>query len=822
MNERIARIWLIGILAAFVLLASAYAYVTPTLEAPDEIYHYDYIRSLVNTGRPPVLQAGEGRGFGHHAPLYYAYGALVSFWVGENDLEEWPARNNPFFGYRFGDVGRDNKSLYLHPDDDTFGPSDTWLGIRVVRWASVILGAITVWVVYRVGREVFPGRPEMALGAAGLAAFIPEFLFISGAVNDDNGAALWGALALWAMMRILRKGPTPRRCVGLGLALGLGWLSKLTVVSLVLTAALALFLTAIRHPQPATHNSRFAICNLQSAICNLLRWGLIVFGVAALLIVPWLVRQTVLYGDPTGTAREMTEWGLRERPVTLTDLVPDLYWLRTSFWGRLGYNQIPLSGWIYTLLDIVSLLALLGLARLTIRHSPFTIRHSPFTIRNSPFTIRNLQFAILTASVLLTLGPMIVRRFLRPMPNFGRYLFPVLPAIAVLFFSGLTAWLPRRWHRHLALGVTLAMLALGMAGLACFLAPAYARPPIYDTSTLPLRGGGPGRGSAAPEPTHRLDWVYLGDGQEDPSPGPSPKRGGETPLSLAGKGAGGLGDGQPLARLWGYDLDREAIEPGKTLRVTLYWEVLDETPTDYVLFAQLFGREGAKVGQRDTYPGLGHYPTSFWRVGEVIADEVTIPVNPDAIGPSRLRLDVGLYEQESGQRLVVVDGAGHPVGTATAGWLKLAPAGEVPPPPVFADYRLGDAIALTGYDLEEVIPSASRGAGGMLHLTLHWVSLAPLERDYTVFVHLVGPDGALAAQADGPPVGGDYPTSLWAPGEIVADGRFVSTEGLPPGTYDLRVGMYLLETGERLPAFDGQGVRLPADAIPLTALEVAP
>ena len=760
------------LLAAFILLAGAYAYVTPTLEAPDEIYHYDYIRSLVNTGRPPVLEEGEGRGFGHHAPLYYAYGALVSFWVGEDDLEEWPQRHNPYFGYRFGDVGRDNKNLYLHPDDDTLGRSDTWLGIRIVRWASVVMGAITVWVVYRVGREVFPDRPEMALGAAGLAAFIPEFLFISGAVNDDNGAALFGALALWAMMRILRVGARSscpgarslRPYVGLGLALGLGWLSKLTVVSLVLTAALALFLTAIRHSQPATRNSRFAIRNPQSAIRNLLRWGLIVFGVAALLIVPWLVRQTVLYGDPTGTSREMTEWGLREQPVTLANLGPDLYWLRTSFWGRLGYNQIPLSNWIYTLLDIVSFVALLGLARLAIR----LFRSAP---RPLPLAIRNSQFAILIASILLTLGPMIVRRFLRPMPNFGRYLFPVLPAIAVLLFTGLTAWLPRRYHRHLALGVTLSMLALGVAGLVCFLAPAYARPPIYDTST-------------APEPAHRLDWVYLKNGQ-------------------------------PLARLRGYDLNREAVEPGETLQVTLHWEVLQETSTNYILFAQLFGREGAKVGQRDTYPGLGHYPTSFWRPGQIIADEVPIPVDPAAVAPGRLRLDVGLYERKSGRRLAVVDGAGNPVGTATAGWLKLASAEEMPPPPVFTDYRLGDAIALVGYDLVE-------DGADEWQLTLHWVALAPLEQDYTIFVHLVGPGGTLVAQADGPPLGGDYPTSLWASGEIVADERLISTKDLPPGTYDLRVGMYLLQTGERLPAFDANGTRLPADAIPLTTLEVAP
>ncbi len=785
MGERVAQFWLIGILAAFVLLASGYAYVTPTLEAPDEVYHYDYIRSLVNTGRPPVLEEGGGRGFGHHAPLYYAYGALISFWAGENDLEEWPQRHNPYFGYRFGDVGRDNKNLYLHPNDDTFGQSDTWLGIRVVRWASVILGAVTVWVVYRVGRELFPDRPEMALGAAGLGAFIPEFLFISGAVNDDNGATLWGALALWAMMRILREGPTPRRCVGLGLALGLGWLSKLTVVSLVLTAGLAL-LVACR----CSWRDRSAERSRRS----LLRWGLIVFGVAALLIVPWLVRQTVLYGDPTGTAREMTEWGLRERPVTLADLGPDLYWLRTSFWGRLGYNQIPLSAWIYTLLDIVSLLALLGLARLIIRHlrsDPPSSPFSPLSSLLSPlFSPLFSPFSILAASVLLTLGPMIVRRFLRPMPNFGRYLFPVLPAIAVLFFAGLVAWLPRRYHRHLALGVTLAMLALGVAGLVCFLAPAYARPPIYDTA-------------AAPEPAHRLDWVYL-EACGEPFDSAQDK-----PCQT---------NGRPLVRLRGYDLEREAVAPGEALRVTLYWEVLGETPTDYVLFAQLFGRGGAKVGQRDTYPGLGHYPTSFWRAGQVFADEVPIPVAPDAAVPSRLRLDVGLYERESGQRLAVVDVAGDPVGTATAGWLKLTSAGEVPPPPVFTDYRLGDSIALIGYDLEMELPPASGGPGGV-HLVLHWASLAPLEQDYTIFVHLIGPDGALAAQADGPPVGGDYPTVLWAPGEIIADGWLIPVEGLPPGTYDLRVGMYLLETGERLPAFDEHGTRLPADAIPLDTLE---
>ncbi len=757
MCERTTRRLLVIILILFIGLGSAYAITTPTLEAPDEIYHYEYIRSLVNTGRPPVLEKGGGRGFGHHAPLYYAYGALVSFWVGEDDLEQWEKRHNPYFGYRLGAVGRDNKNLYLHPDDDALGRSDTWLGIRVVRLASVLLGAVTVWVIYRTGLEIFPQQPELALGAAGLSAFIPQFLFISGAINDDNGATLFGSLALWAMMRMLRKGPNWRRCVGLGLALGLGWLSKLTIVALVPTAAVALFLTTTRHSSNQSFSRKGGKLN-ETVRKNLVSWGLMVFGVAALLIVPWLIRQTVLYGDPTGTAREMSEWGLRDRPVRLSDLGPDLYWLRTSFWGRLGYNQIPLFDWIYDALDIITLLAVLGLI-----YSSFVIRHSSPVIRNSQFTILSIAF-------LFTLGPMIVRRFLRPMPNFGRYLFPILPAIALLIIRGLSTWLPRRLYPYLALGLTGAMLALGITGLTCFLAPAYARPPIYEAD-------------AAPTPQHRLDWIYLS-----------------------------AADGQPLVRLRGYDLAQEAIRPGETVRVTLHWEVLDTSATNYILFAQLFGQGGNKVGQRDTYPGLGHYPTSFWQPGQVILDEVPIPVAPDAASPSRLRLDIGLYRRGSG-RLKAVDEAEQPIGSATVGWLKLSPPDEISVAEETAvNYRLGDVIALSGYKLEQDADTVD--------LTLHWECLAPVAEDYTIFVHLLDENDALAAQADGPPVNGDYPTSLWVPGEEITEERAISTEGLPSGIYQARVGMYRLETGERLPAFGAHGMRLPNNAIPLTEVQV--
>jgi hypothetical protein len=311
------------------------------------------------------------------------------------------------------------------------------------------------------------------------------------------------------------------------------------------------------------------------------------------------------------------------------------------------------------------------------------------------------------------------------------------------------------------------MFVLGIVGLVGFLAPAYAHPPIYGAADAPV-------------PLHRLDRTYLEDGRL-------------------------------LARLLGYEVGQEAVEPGETVRVRLYWEVLGKTDTNYVLFAQLFGHGGAKVGQRDTYPGLGHYPTSFWQAGRVIVDEIPLPVASDAVAPSRLRLDAGLYERGGG-RLAVVDGTANSIDTATIGWLKLAPTQEPSSPGVSTDYRLGDAIKLTGYDLRQEPDRA--------YVTLHWSCLAPMDRDYMVFVHLLAEEGSMATQDDGPPMSGDYPTLFWSPGERIADQHVLNIADLPSGTYGLQVGMYLLETGQRLPVTNAGGERLGSDAIPLAQVHL--
>ena len=79
------------------------------------------------------------------------------------------------------------------------------------------------------------------------------------------------------------------------------------------------------------------------------------------------------------------------------------------------------------------------------------------------------------------------------------------------------------------------------------------------------------------------------------------------------------------------------------------------------------------------------------------------------------------------------------------------------------DARALDATFASGLRLAGYAVDAARG------LTLHWQALESVDVDYTVFVHVMSADGSAAAQHDGMPQLGAYPTRLWVAGEYVAD-----------------------------------------------------
>jgi hypothetical protein len=133
------------------------------------------------------------------------------------------------------------------------------------------------------------------------------------------------------------------------------------------------------------------------------------------------------------------------------------------------------------------------------------------------------------------------------------------------------------------------------------------------------------------------------------------------------------------------------------------------------------------------------------------------------------------------------------------------------------DYRLGEHIRLERYRLS----SETLHPGDTLTVVLLWETDAELQDNYSVFCHLLSANGDLVAQRDGPPIYGVRPTPSWRAGEVIEDSRDIFlSDTIPSGEYELSVGMYDLETMQRLPARTSAGERLPADRIVLGTVHV--
>jgi mannosyltransferase len=112
----------------------------------------------------------------------------------------------------------------------------------------------------------------------------------------------------------------------------------------------------------------------------------------------------------------------------------------------------------------------------------------------------------------------------------------------------------------------------------------------------------------------------------------------------------------------------------------------------------------------------------------------------------------------------------------------------------------GDEIELLGYSLL----NDRLAAGDIAQITLFWQSERVPARRYKVFLHLLDEDNHIVGQRDTEPGGGVRLTTLWQPGEVIADNYGLPIHpGTPPGQYRIEVGMYDLETGQRLAMPDG-------------------
>ena len=825
---------LAAILLVYLVAGAVWSFLAPLGEAPDETDQFEYIRYCVERRRVPgtVQDRLDAGGKSDEPPLYYALVALATGWVDVRPLPRLKLLDPELYPrHSLPDEVLINYAL-LHTADEQWPFRGLVLQWHLARLLTLGLGAATVVVLYASVRRVSPRRPDLALVAAAAAALNPQFIYISASLNNDNLAALWGAILVWLLLRLAEGDLRWRGFVLLGLLLGLTRMTKFYTLAMLPVVAIVLAALAWRRRRGRYLAGLGLALGLSVAVS--LPWLLhiqpldpaILKGAGRVLVLFDIVRmerwfsprgEGTVGSGPLAIARAAVDalrLGLRPWAITLFK----------SFWAFFGPMTVQAPRAVYAVVAALSGLAVAGWARIAADR----LRRRPTVLDGCRHLgIPGLQLAAFLGMEVVFFGVMKVL----PYTAQGRHLFPALAGIAALLALGWWALWPRLAPGRWALGVGAVLVGLGVACL----------PTVVRSASKP----------------------YL------------PVRAAPWPGAPTGERAIPLGDGLEL--LGG----RWQAERAGELRGTLYWHATQPPTDEIVIILELVDRAGQVCAVWAGHPGGSRYPTQAWDAGDYVrqaldwplpplpADRYTLclraeralgrgpavelaalelpaPAPPAQGGPAvrvygldqavaRLRDTVLITWPGAGlEGLVAADGGvWQPLALSARGdqaAFVVAPRvppgaytlrGEgsqaairvvgrqrnfQPPPglePLGAVFAGG--VELAGYSLGEGGGAARVTPGETLPLRLAWRARGHVERHYTVFAHLIDPQGRVWGQHDKLPAA-EYSTLFWAPGEIVVDEYSIPVNpAAPPGSYRLAVGLYRALGGQRAPARDGAG-----------------
>jgi 4-amino-4-deoxy-L-arabinose transferase-like glycosyltransferase len=454
------KLTLLIILSASLVLGIIYIIVIPPWQSPDEPTHFEYVKVLAEGAPPwapqprPDLQETIIASLDRHD--YWRY-------VREDRPSPLPTtfRETPFLFSAPTQIGKNPPLYYFFASlilrlSPALSVETELYRLRIL---SLFFSITTVGVVWACAGEIFGRASPFCPAAAGITALLPQFMVIGTSVSPDPCINLFGAGAIYLVLRFQRRGFTLSRVLILLLWHGIGLLVNYKFLILLLALPGVILIHLCSHRQLIPSLKKLLLWSGVIILMLLLAYSGLIWYFSEIARV-FIIRVNILYSTFSSFLQGKTYFP-----------VGHWHWfhgeLFKSFWLKYGWLKFELPLPFYLILKIASLAALAGIGIFLGR---WILNRDKFSSQAREAVLTLLLYAA------VTLGAYYLFWGLKGgnTTTQGRHLFLVMPAWAILFVFGWCRFFPARYEKGVSYSLLAGFVLLNAVSILFYIIPTFA------------------------------------------------------------------------------------------------------------------------------------------------------------------------------------------------------------------------------------------------------------------------------------------------------------------------------------------------------------
>lgn len=317
----------------------------------------------------------------------------------------------------------------------------------LVRFLSFLYFIVTVYFLYLSSKLIFKDDIPYVFATVCFVALLPQFLIISTSVNPVNLAGMLGAAFLYIILYSLFKGKNLMALLLGPMIIGLAFFSHRVALFMVPPFVVLLLIYFVR-----SLKSQKELMKISVMILVVLLIFIFLF-LAAQHFFPDHFKKVVRLSGLMPRIHDINKFGEYASPETSKSLSNFLDGSFKTFWFFAGWLRFGYHLDIYSVLKLICLVSGFGL----LKHL-----YSYFARKKYTPDVDFPSFLILVASGLPIIFGAIMRYYPTAVVAQGRYIFPAISALAILFVLGLKQIAPKRLERGVPAFIIVGLMALNI------------------------------------------------------------------------------------------------------------------------------------------------------------------------------------------------------------------------------------------------------------------------------------------------------------------------------------------------------------------------